>query len=69
MQFFQWSTVKSHRIAELPEVLQLELCERLAQAKLSKCLIDIEEALSLAQKTTEEILAILRNARSAADIL
>ena len=55
----------SWRIADLPEELQVELRDRLAQAKRGEGLIDIEAALSQAEKTTEEILSVLRNGRAA----
>lgn len=52
-------------MADLPEELQKELSSRLAQAKAGEDLIDIEDALSEAGKTTEEILAIIASARAA----
>ncbi len=55
----------SWRIADLPEELQVELRDRLAQAKRGEGLIGIEAALSQAEKTTEEILSVLRNGRAA----
>lgn len=55
----------SWRMSDLPEELQKELSSRLAQAKQGEDLIDIEDALSEAGKTTEEILAIIASARAA----
>ncbi|MCP4448192.1 MAG: hypothetical protein GY811_23070 [Myxococcales bacterium] len=55
----------SWRISDLPAELQKELSNRLEQAKRGEDLVDIEDALSQAGKTTEEILAILANARAA----
>ncbi len=51
----------SWRISDLPEELQKELSNRLAGAKRGENLVDIEEALSEASKTTQEILAIIAN--------
>ncbi len=55
----------SWRISDLPEELQKELSSRLAGAKRGEDLVDIEVALSEANKTTEEILAIIANSRVA----
>tara|TARA_R110002096_G_scaffold77896_3_gene183188 strand:- start:15344 stop:15523 length:180 start_codon:yes stop_codon:yes gene_type:complete len=55
----------SWRISDLPEEVQKELSSRLAGAKRGEDLVDIEQALSEANKTTEEILAIIANSRVA----
>ena len=53
------------QISDLPEELQSELLERLAQAKEGTDLVDIDMALSKASKTTDEILAVIASARAA----
>jgi len=63
--WYSWHMSESWRITDLPEELQVELRDRLAQAKRGEGLMDIEAALSQAEKTTEEILSILRNGRVA----
>ncbi len=53
------------RISDLPEELQKELSGRLAGARRGEDLVDLEEALLEADKTTEEILAIIANSHTA----